>query len=318
MRRLGKHPQSFLVYYIKITMNRDRSSKRRANLRREEGRKRLDSPSAEGGITLFDPGRRRFLRLAVAVLAGLTLPAGRREAGAFGNMGNIVNGRAAGKGRDFAFAQLVYKGGEWDPEPRAVPSLLENLESTTSISALRHRVDLRLDSPDLFSYPFLYMTGTKEFLPFQEDEIARLRKYLMSGGTLVGDDSAGTPGYGFDASFRREMARLFEDLPLERLPSEHTVFRSFFLVRGMGGSRIVSPFLEGITLEKRTPVIYSPNGLGMAWARDKGGRWIHPVEPGGERQRRLAFQLGVNLVMYALCADYKQDRIHLPFLRQKI
>jgi hypothetical protein len=276
------------------------------------------SSQREGEITLFEPERRRFLRLALAALAGLTLPVGRREAGAFRSMANTTNGPRAVKGRDFAFAQLVYKGGEWNPEPRAVPSLLEGLESTTSISALRHRVDLRLDSPDLFSYPFLYMTGTKEFLPFHDDLVTRLRKYLMSGGTLVGDDSGGTPGYGFDASFRREMARLFEDIPLERLPSEHTVFRSFFLVRGMGGNRIVSPFLEGITLEMRTPVIYSPNGLGMAWAKDKGGRWIHPVEPGGERQRRLAFQIGVNLVMYALCADYKQDRIHLPFLRQKI
>jgi hypothetical protein len=285
----------------------------------EGKRDMLASRSAEGEISLLDTGRRRFLRFALAAIAGLALPFGRREAGAFSN---IANRHSADKGRDFAFAQLVYEGGDWDPEPNAVPSLLKELESTTSISARRLRVELRLDSPDLFSYPFLYMTGTREFLPFQDNMVLRLRKYLMSGGTLVGDDSAGTPGYGFDASFRREMARLFEDLPLERLPSEHTVFRSFFLIRGVGGSRIVSPFLEGITLEKRTPVIYSPNGLGLAWARGSSGRWSHPVEPGGERQRRLArrlaFQLGVNLIMYALCGDYKQDRIHLPFLRQKI
>jgi hypothetical protein len=179
-------------------------------------------------------------------------------------------------------------------------------------------VPLRLGSEELFSHPFLYMAGDQEFLSFQEDEIDILRKYLRHGGTLVADDCAGTPGYGFDAGFRREIGRVFPERALERLPSEHTVFRSFFLIRGMGGMKVVSPFLEGISLGETTPVIYSPNGLGPAWAKDSMGGWVHPSVPGGERQRKLAFQLGINLIMYALCADYKQDRIHLPFLRQKI
>ena len=114
------------------------------------------------------------------------------------------------------------------------------------------------------------------------------------------------------------MGRVFPDADLERLTSDHTVFRSFFLVRGLGGRRIVSPFLEGIHQGRRTPVIYSPNALAGAWAKGPAGTWAHEAVPGGERQRRVAFHLGVNIVMYALCADYKQDRIHLPFLRQKI
>jgi hypothetical protein len=179
-------------------------------------------------------------------------------------------------------------------------------------------VPLGLREEALFSHPFLYMAGNQDFKAFQEDEIAVLRKYLRHGGTLFADDCAGTPGYGFDAGFRREIQRVFPERAMERLPSEHTVFRSFFLVRGMGGRKIVSPFLEGISLGETTPVIYSPNGLGSAWAKDSMGGWLHPAVPGGERQRKLAFQLGINIIMYALCADYKQDRIHIPFLRQKI
>ena len=258
--------------------------------------------------------RRRFLRCLLTVMGGVFLPpAGRVFANPhMGKMGT------PGTGKEFVFAQLAYEGGVWNPEPTAAGNLLRELVASTSVDAFPEPVSLSLDSPDLFSHPFLYMAGTGDFRPLGEEEVLRLRKYLKAGGTLVGDDCAGTPGYGFDAAFRREMARVLPGTVMERLPSDHTVFRAFFLVRGMGGRRIVSPFLEGISLGKRTPVIYSQNSLAGAWAKDHLGRWLHPTEPGGERQRRLAFHIGVNIIMYALCADYKQDRIHLPFLRQKI
>jgi hypothetical protein len=171
---------------------------------------------------------------------------------------------------------------------------------------------------DLFSYPFIFMSGEDNFYPFRDDEITRLRKYFNSGGTLFADDGAATPRVGFDASFRREIGRVFLDDQLQRLPADHTVYKSFYLVRGMGGRRVISPFLEGITRRGRTSVIYSPNGISAAWAKDGYGRWLHETLPGGDRQRKIAFQLGVNIIMYALCSDYKQDRIHMPFLRRKI
>ena len=40
-------------------------------------------------------------------------------------------------------------------------------------------------------------------------------------------------------------------------------------------------------------------------------------EPGGERQRELAFRMGVNLVMYSLCLDYKTDQVHVPFIMRR-
>ena len=38
----------------------------------------------------------------------------------------------------------------------------------------------------------------------------------------------------------------------------------------------------------------------------------------GEAQRLEAFKLGVNCVLYALTVNYKQDLIHIPFIRKKL
>ena len=64
-------------------------------------------------------------------------------------------------------------------------------------------------------------------------------------------------------------------------------------------------------------MLYSRHDLGGAWARDNLGSWQHPVMPGGDEQRERAIRLGVNLVMYALCLDYKDDQVHAPFIMRR-
>jgi len=258
--------------------------------------------------------RRRFLAGLAATIAGaLAFPLRSRPAHGF------ANSRMEQKDgiKRFFFAQLRYAGGDWDPYPSAPAEFIREIERMTSVEAGPERQVIAIADPQLFSQPFLSVVGRREFTPFTQAELERLRTWIEAGGTLVVDDSAATPGYGFDAAFRRELVRLLPAARLERLPADHTVFKSFFLVRTVAGARIVSPFLEGITIQGRTAVIYSPNNLLGTFARDPLGRWLDPCAPGGEHQRRLAFHLGVNIVMYALCGDYKQDRIHIPFLRQR-
>jgi hypothetical protein len=267
------------------------------------------------GVPAAAAGRRRFLTVLAGAAAGASLLSLRAPlAFGFGNLRPDPRNVA----KRFVFAQLRYAGGEWDPHPTAPAVFLNEIEGMTSVEAAPERRSLTIEDPALFSHPFLYLTGRRDFTPFSAGEVERLRTWLEAGGTLVADDAAAIPGYGFDTAVRRELARVLPAARLERLPAEHTVFKSFFLVRTVGGTRLASPFLEGITLQGRTAVIFSPNDLLGAFARDPLGRWIDPCLPGGERQRRLAFHLGVNIVMYALCGDYKQDRIHLPFLRQRI
>jgi len=261
------------------------------------------------------PERRRFMAalFGAAVGAALFPP---RTPEAFGFPSGSTERREAVK--RFVFAQVRYAGGEWDPHPSAPAEFLRELERMTSVAAVPERRVLGLDDPALFSHPFLCLAGRREFPPFAPEEADRLRGWLEAGGTLVADDASATPGYGFDSALRRELARALPAARLERLGAEHTVFKSFFLVRTIAGARIASPFLEGITLQGRTAVIYTQNDLLGAFARDPLGRWLEPCSPGGERQRRLAFHLAVNIALYALCGDYKQDRIHVPFLRQRI
>ena len=81
---------------------------------------------------------------------------------------------------------------------------------------------------------------------------------------------------------------------------------------------IVSPWMEGLHLGDRTPLLYCRNDLGGAWARDRAGRWTYDCVPGGEAQRQAALRLGVNVVLYALTVNYKQDQVHSPFLRGRL
>jgi hypothetical protein len=254
--------------------------------------------------------------LGLAGVAALQAAAGAWPslARAFGTL----RGEERGESERFHFAQVRYRGGDWDPNPTSAVSWTGELVRRTSVAASTVRREILVMSPELFSYPMVYLTGDQEFDPFSREEIQRLRAYLDYGGFLVADDAAGQPGFNFDRAFRREMGRIYPEKPLTRIPRDHSIFKAYYLVRTVAGRKVTSPYLEGVELGNRTAVVYCQNDLGGALARDATGGWIHPCQPGGDRQRVQSFQLAVNVVMYALCQDYKSDIIHIPFLRQRI
>ena len=247
-------------------------------------------------------GATRGAAVAVPALLGLTaLPAAAMQAS------NV-----------FVLAQLQYRGGHWDPRPLATTPLMQEMRQRTSVEAGNERRVLTVRDPALFSHPFLYMTGEQTFEPFDTEELEILRRYLRFGGLMLIDDARGNKGQDFDASVRREIARLFPGRSLKILSPDHSVFRTYYLIRTLGGVRIVNPYLEGVHIGDRTPLLYCQNGLGAAWERDYLGNWVSACHPGGESQRLQAFKLGVNAIMYAITVNYKQDLIHLPFIRRKL
>src|ERR1043166_1729499 len=79
----------------------------------------------------------------------------------------------------YMLAQLQYRGGQWDPHPRATMPLMQEVRLRTSVETRDERQVLTLSDPALFSYPFLYMTGERGFEPLSNEELDILRRYLL-------------------------------------------------------------------------------------------------------------------------------------------
>ena len=219
---------------------------------------------------------------------------------------------------NFSFTQLRYRGGEWDPNPQFMRAMVEELELRTSIDARKERRVIEPADPDLFFCPFLYMAGRYAFEPFTDEEREILNRFFTFGGFLFAEDTVGAKGFGFDAAFRKEMKQILPDSELKPLAPDHSVYQSFYLIRSIGGRQKVNSYLEGITMNNWTPVIYCRNDLSGAWSKDRYGKWAHSCVPGGEHQRTAAFKTGINIVVYSLTGDYKRDVIHHPFIRRRL
>jgi hypothetical protein len=246
--------------------------------------------------------RRDFLR--ASALGGAALLVGERA-------------RAMGDPDKFRIAQIVYAGGNPKPRPTGLRRILWEIDKRTSIDVKLDPVEVRVAQPELFRFPFLYLAGDRAFPPPPDDDVARLRRHLASGGFLLVDAAEGKPGSGFDQSVRALAARLFPKEPLDRLSEEHVLYKSFYLLHVPVGRVLAVPYLEAVTHDGRAALVYCQNDLAGAWARDELGQWEHEVHPGGEQQREMAFRLGVNLAMYATCLDYKTDQVHVPFILRR-
>jgi hypothetical protein len=128
--------------------------------------------------------------------------------------------------------------------------------------------------------------------------------------------------------------------PLEPIPPDHVLTKTFYILRDFPGrwsggrlwveklppaprdsdpaahARYVAPPARGG--DGVSPVIIGGNDWAAAWAIDSSGRFLATPSPGGETQREMAFRFGINLVMYALTGNYKTDQVHAPALLERL
>ncbi|MCB2109700.1 MAG: DUF4159 domain-containing protein [Defluviimonas sp.] len=216
--------------------------------------------------------------------------------------------------------------------------LSEVLFARTSIEPVEPRgVDPETDELAVFSFLYWPVTATEK-AP-SPVAYAKLNRYLRNGGMILFDTrDADVARYGSASPEGRRLQALAAPLdipPLEPLPKDHVLTRSFYLLQDFPGRFAGAPVwveaapvdaeqVEGMPFrnlnDNVTPVVIGGNDWASAWAVDDQGRAMFPVGRGlaGERQRELSYRFGVNLIMHVLTGNYKSDQVHVPALLERL
>lgn len=211
---------------------------------------------------------------------------------------------------------LRYRG-NWQPHRAVMQSLGSQLRLRTRINAKRTPsvVDIDRRAP-LFDTPFLYVAGDQALPALSLEQASDLRRFVDFGGLLVFDDASGGTHHAFKRSVQAWVKQLLPSSTFGPLPNDHVLFRSFYLVKHPSGRRSVFDHCFAVQEEGRIKILYLPNDLGGALARNAQG-YTMPCVPGGDLQREWALRFAVNLLLYATCTDYKSDPAHVQTLLRR-
>lgn len=181
-------------------------------------------------------------------------------------------------------------GGDWYANPTSLPNLIKYCNANISTKIKTKPATVEPSSPDLFSYPFVHMTGHGNVV-FSDADVSNLRNYLTSGGFLHIDDN-----YGMDQYIRKEIKKIFPTVDLVEIPSNHQIFQKPFLfanglpkIHEHDGKR---PQAFGIFIENRLVLLYT-------YECDLGDGWEDPEvhnDPADVREKAL--KMGANIINY--------------------
>ena len=188
--------------------------------------------------------------------------------------------------------------------PKADRQFLIAMHRLTRIDGRPTEQVVRLDSDDIFNYPWIYAVQVQRW-SFTDAEAKRLREYLLKGGFLMVDDFHGTEDW---ENFMNGMQQVLPDRPVEDLQSGDEIFHTLYDV----DDKMQIPGEQWI----RTHRTYEKDGYQPKWRciRDSKGRiivaichnmhlgdaWEHADEPEyPEKFSGLAFRIVLNYITYA-------------------
>lgn len=200
---------------------------------------------------------------------------------------------------DFFFTRLSYESGDWEVDERMPANVLNSLIEYTSL-----RVDIKeriipLSDPQMLASPFCYMAGHR-LVQFNAEEKQNFKQYVENGGFIFVDDCNHDIDGMFARTFERQMADIFGDDALKKIPNDHPIYSSFFEFDGPPrtsielngwGDDLVHNYLKAIEIDGRIAVLYSNKDLGCEWDYDfRNKRWLKVDNT----------RFAVNIVMYAM------------------
>lgn len=181
-------------------------------------------------------------------------------------------------------------GGDWYANPTSLPNLIKYCNTNINTKIKPKPATVEPSSLDLFSYPFIHMTGHGNVV-FSNSDVSNLKNYLTSGGFLHIDDN-----YGMNQYIRKEIKKIFTSNDLVEIPSNHQIFQKPYLfanglpkIHEHDGKR---PQAFGIFVENRLVLLYTFEcDLGDGWEDTEVNN--DPIEV-----REKALKMGANILNY--------------------
>jgi hypothetical protein len=215
---------------------------------------------------------------------------------------------------EFVVGRLMYpsrgngrqEGGRWTIDyprgDRTFASVLRRL-TVVDVRSVEQPVSLD-DGDDVFNWPFLYVVMPTDW-DFSDEQIAKLREYLLRGGFLLADSFFGTREW---EGFMDVMRRVFPDRVVVELPDEHALFNVVYdfserhqihnwrtLNRGGYRDDGSEPQWRAI-LDDDDRIM-----VAMSFNNDMGDSWQHADDPSyPQEDSHMGLRLGVNYVIYTL------------------
>ncbi|QKC82309.1 DUF4159 domain-containing protein [Mesorhizobium sp. NZP2077] len=196
-------------------------------------------------------------------------------------------------------------------------------------------VDISKD--ELSFYPLIYWPIDPAAPMPSQAAIARIDAYMQQGGTVLFDTrDQFANGIGADSTSPaterlRDILGNLNVPPLEPVPSDHVLTKSFFILPEFPGRFAGSPLwveasLDASNADNRpvrtgdgvSPIMITANDFAGAWAVDENGDPLLPTVPNDPMQRIYALRAGVNIMMYMLTGNYKSDQVHVPILLERL
>ncbi|MBN1972392.1 MAG: DUF4159 domain-containing protein [Sedimentisphaerales bacterium] len=192
-------------------------------------------------------------------------------------------------------ANLIYAGSK--SSVCFSSKFLEAVKRETNCEPETDFTPVRLAKEDMFKFPFAVMTGEGEFT-LLDKERQMLKSYLTRGGFLLA--SAGCSSIEWDRSFRKEINRIFPDNKLRKITMSHSIFHTIFEIKAITLKNGGTAQLEGLEIDGKIVLIYSPEGLNdTANAGKKGSTGSQCCCCGGNEIKNSQ-EINVNIFTYAL------------------
>ncbi|MCV3738075.1 DUF4159 domain-containing protein [Rhizobium sp. TRM96647] len=197
-------------------------------------------------------------------------------------------------------------------------------------------VPVDISKDELAVFPLLYWPVSASAEMPSPATISRIDAYMRNGGTVLFDtrDQFSSLDSGDTSPNTQRLRDILANLdipPLEPVPPEHVLTKSFYLLTNFPGRFNGSPLWVEAELDQQqdpnrparsgdgvTPIMITGNDFAGAWAIDANGMALLPTVPPDEVQREHAFRSGVNIMMYMLTGNYKADQVHVPALLERL